>query len=315
MKILVESHIPFVKGVFEQNGHDVIYLAPEDIDNNAVKDADALMVRTRTRCDESLLNGSKVKIIATATIGVDHIDLNYCRKVGIKVSNAPGCNAPAVAQYVLSAISRLRPGERPTIGIVGVGHVGSIVQRWAKANGFPTLLNDPPKGMPDTIEEVADKADVITFHTPLDYTTRHMANVRFFESLRRKPVIINAARGPVIDTPALLHAIDKGFVSDVVIDCWEGEPVNINRYLLDAATIATPHIAGYSSQGKQRATAMAVHAIDPSIILPTPSVAQAPTLQSIIDSYNPLTDTGPLKSAPADFENLRNNYNYRNEPI
>ena len=146
MRILIESHIPFIRGEAEKAGHTVEYLEPEEFTPERVRNADALIVRTRTKCDAALLDGSKVRVIATATIGTDHIDLDYCRRHSIAVHNAPGCNAPAVAQYVLSVISRLRPGCR-CLGIVGAGHVGSIVDRWARANGIPTLLCDPPRAL------------------------------------------------------------------------------------------------------------------------------------------------------------------------
>lgn len=312
MKIVVESHIPFISGILETAGHNVVYLPPEAITPDAVKESDALIVRTRTRCDAALLDGSKVKHIATATIGTDHIDLSYCEQCGIKVSNAPGCNAPAVAQYVLSTIAALRP-NRPVIGIVGVGHVGSIVARWAAANGFPTMLCDPPLGLPATLDELAAKADVITFHTPLDSTTFHIADKRFFASCKRKPLIINAARGAVVNTADLIEALHNGSVSDAAIDCWENEP-EINRELLNLAKVATPHIAGYSVQGKRRATAMAVKAVDPTIDLPIDPVADAPSLAEITTSYNPLIDTEKLRNSPTAFEELRNHYDYRSEP-
>ncbi len=313
MKIIVESHIPFISGILENAGHSVTYLPPEEITAKSVREADALIVRTRTRCDSQLLDGSKVSLIATATIGTDHIDLDYCRRRGIRVSNAPGCNAPAVAQYVLSAIGRLRPGLRPTIGIVGVGHVGSTIKRWAGANDFPTLLCDTPLGMPATLADIAANADIITFHTPLDETTRHMADAAFFAACRRRPIVINAARGPVVETGALIDALKAGSISDAVIDCWENEP-RISAELLDLAAIATPHIAGYSIQGKRRATAMALHAIDPSIDIAIDPVAPAPTLDEITASYDPLADTNNLRANPAEFEALRNGYAFRKEP-
>lgn len=313
MKIIVESHIPFISGILENAGHSVTYLTPENITAERVRDADALIVRTRTRCDRELLEGSNVSLIATATIGTDHIDLDYCRSRGIKVSNAPGCNAPAVAQYVLSSIGRLRPGLRPVIGIVGVGHVGSTIKRWAEANGFPTLLCDPPLGMPATLADIATNADIITFHTPLDESTRHMADSTFFAACRKRPVIINAARGPVVETGAVIDALKSGRISDAVIDCWENEP-RINAELLALATIATPHIAGYSIQGKRRATAMALHAIDPSIAVTIEPAASAPTLDEITASYDPQADTDSLRANPMRFEALRNHYNLREEP-
>lgn len=312
MNIAVESKIPFISGVLEAAGHSVRYLAPEDFSRETIADCDALIIRTRTRCDSSLLDGTRVSRIATATIGLDHIDLDYCRTHGIEVHNAPGCNAPAVAQYVLSAICATGRTSG-TIGIVGVGHVGSIVNRWALANGFRTLLCDPPLGLPATLDQLAAEADIITFHTPLDASTRHMANARFFDSLQRRQLIINAARGPIVDTPALKDALRCGKASAAVIDCWEGEP-DIDLELLDMAAIATPHIAGYSLEGKRRATAMAVRAIDPTVTLPLDPVSEAPALSAICESYDPLADSRALKASPALFEQLRNSYSYRPEP-
>lgn len=312
MNIIVESHIPFIQGKLEAAGHSVSYLPPESFTPAAVRDADALIVRTRTRCDAALLDGSRVRVIATATIGADHIDLGYCRRRGIAVHNAPGCNAPAVAQYVLASLDAL--GVRgATLGIVGVGHVGSIVDRWARANGFRTLLCDPPQGLPATLDNLAAEADVITFHTPLDSVTRHMAGREFYACCRRKPLIVNAARGSVVDTGALIEALRSGRVSGAVIDCWEGEPA-IDRELLGLAAIATPHIAGYSLEGKRRATAMVLAAVDPTIRIALDSVATAPSISAIAASYSPLKDSLALKSNPENFEALRNAYNYRPEP-
>ncbi len=313
MRIIIESHIPFIRGIAEKAGHQVEYLAPEDFTPEKIKNIDALIIRTRTKCNAALLDGSNVRIIATATIGTDHIDLDYCRKKGIAVHNAPGCNAPAVAQYVLSVLARLKPDCR-CLGIVGVGHVGSIVNRWATANGIKTLLCDPPRALKEgnagfvSLEEIARRCDVITFHVPLDSTTRHMINREFLASAAPDALIINAARGPVADTDALLSATQT-----LAIDCWEGEP-EINARLLAKATVATPHIAGYSLEGKQRATAMALNAVDPAIMLPVAKVTDSPTLAKIKESYDPIADTTALKSSPSAFETLRNTYPYRPEP-
>lgn len=313
MRIIIESHIPFIRGIAESAGHEVEYLAPEDFTPEKIKNADALIIRTRTKCNAALLDGSDVKIIATATIGTDHIDLDYCRRKGIAVHNAPGCNAPAVAQYVLSVIGHLRPQCR-CLGIVGVGHVGSIVHKWASTNGIKTLLCDPPRALKEgtadfvTLAEIARHCDVITFHVPLDPSTRHIIDSEFLASVSPDALIINAARGPVADTEALLSAPQS-----LAIDCWEGEP-EINIGLLNKAAVATPHIAGYSLEGKQRATAMALNAVDPAINLPVAAHTASPSMSEIMASYNPMADTAALKSAPRAFESLRNNYPYRPEP-
>ncbi|MDE5627731.1 MAG: 4-phosphoerythronate dehydrogenase, partial [Candidatus Amulumruptor sp.] len=296
-----------------------------------VAGADALIIRTRTRADEALRGASAVKFVATATIGTDHIDLDWCRSRGITTASAPGCNAPGVAQYVIAAAMQL--GYKlpdTTIGIVGVGNVGSIVEKWARGTGMRVMLCDPPRARREgseafsTLDDIAGEADIITFHTPLTASgpdaTRHLISDTFLGSCRRKPTIINAARGAVADTEALIRAVDNGIIAAPVIDCWEGEPA-ISRELLSRAAIATPHIAGYSREGKMRATEMALTAFCDYFGLPMPaplpddlSVASAPAAEAVASSYDIMADDAMLRSDPASFEHLRNTYNYRHEP-
>lgn len=320
MKIIVENHIPYIEGLLEPWAR-VQYLADADITPAAVRDASALLVRTRTRCNEELLAESSVEFIGTATIGTDHIDLDYCRRRGIAVHNAPGCNAPAVAQWVHASIATWmnRHGITDTralkLGIVGVGHVGSIVARWAQRLGFQVVLNDPPRGLMDSV----DDCDIITYHTPLtrdgEWPSWHLCDASMLQRATRCKLILNASRGGVCDNEALL-----AWHGDVAIDCWEGEP-RINRALLDKAIVATPHIAGYSMQGKQRGTAMVVDALNRLYGFTAPvnmpsapsSGAEVNSLQEILDSYNPLVDTELLRNNPDSFESLRNHYNLRPE--
>lgn len=320
MKIIVENKIPFIESRLDALG-EVVRLAPAEITPEAVSDADALVVRTRTRCDASLLDGSKVKTVATATIGTDHIDLEYCRAHGIRAVNAPGCNAPAVAQWVFAAIAALAPDgfyHTPTLGIIGVGHVGSIVERWAEALGFRVLHSDPPRAARERdfvgtpIEKLVAEADFITVHTPLDGSTHHLLGRELFPLAKRGACILNAARGPVTDTAALLA--ERRRLGGMAIDCWEGEP-QICRPLMDAALIATPHIAGYSLQGKQRAADAVVHALlHPELPILEPQAPPAPqSLSQIADSYPIMADSDAFKSAPEAMESLRNNYPLRNE--
>lgn len=331
LNFVIERNVPFIAGLLEPYAN-VSYLAADEFTPATVKNADALIVRTRTRCDEDLLAKSRCRFIGTATIGTDHIDSEWCEAHGITVINAPGCNAPAVAQYVFASIMQLanRPIGQYTIGIVGVGHVGSIVERWARGLGMKVLICDPPRQRAEggenwsSLEEIAEKADIITFHTPLtregDDRTFHIADEAFFASLRRAPIIINSARGPIVDTPALVEALDNGLVSSAVIDCWENEP-EISIELLERAAIATPHIAGYSHDGKVRATQMILDAITTFFYLPrvntlaaTPKgIARSVRPLDIVESYNPLVDTVALKNDPSSFEALRNNYRYRSE--
>lgn len=320
MKVIVENHIPYIKGLLEPWAQ-VLYLEDKDITPAAVRDASALIVRTRTRCDGTLLEGSSVEFIGTATIGTDHIDLDYCRSRGISVHNAPGCNAPAVAQWVHASIATWmnRNGITDTsalkLGIVGVGHVGSIVARWAQRLGFQVVLNDPPRSLMDSV----DDCDIITYHTPLthdgEWPTWHLCDAAMLGRATRCRLILNASRGSVCDNDALV-----AWHGDVAIDCWEGEP-HINRTLLDRALVATPHIAGYSMQGKQRGTAMVVDALNAYFGITAPvNMPAAPLLgadvttqKEILDSYNPLADTALLRSNPEAFEALRNHYNLRHE--
>ena len=332
MKIIVDSHIPHIQGLIEPRA-EVLYLEPGNITREAVMDADALIVRTRTHCDASLLDGSHVRFIGSATIGTDHIDLDYCARHGITVRNAPGCNAPAVAQWVFCAIHAwmrqrgITSTEGLTLGIVGVGHIGSIVARWASQLGFTTLLNDPPlenqegsfDGCFSPLEELQRQCDIITFHTPLtrdgQWPTWHLCDQAFLDGLSRCRLILNAARGPIADNAALL-----GWHGDIGLDCWENEP-NISRDLLERCFVATPHIAGYSREGKQRGTAMMLEALNehygwdisiPTVASPATGAAQV-TLDGIAASYDILADTACLKTEPDAFESQRNNYHHRKE--
>lgn len=323
MKIVIDRNIPFVATPLASIG-EVTALPGDGIKAADVADADILLTRTRTRCDASLLDGSRCRFVGTATIGTDHIDLDYCRSHGITAVNAPGCNAPAVAQYVFASLAEVT-GSRlhgKTIGIVGVGNVGSIVARWAPQLGMRAMLCDPPREMAEggdgwhTLAEIAGEADIITFHTPLDETTRHIVDQAFIGSLRHSPVLVNAARGGITDTQALIAGLETGKVSQAVIDCWEGEP-EISPALLSMAAVATPHIAGYNHEGKVRATRMALDAFARHFGLPhIPMAETAPsgaapevTLDAITRSYDPAVDTRALKDDPTSFETLRNRYN------
>ncbi len=331
--VIIEKNIPFAKGLLEAYAR-VRYLAPEEIDESAMADADALITRTRTRCDRGLLEGSRCKIIASATIGLDHVDTVYCRQAGIKVTNAPGCNAPAVAQYVLASIIAAKGADLSgiTLGVVGVGHVGSIVADWARQLGMKVLCCDPPRARNEgdggfvALDDIAAQADVITFHVPYTRSgadaTHYLCGSDFLSKLQCRPIIINSARGAVTDTKALLDAYRRDAVSGMIIDCWENEP-NIDYELLDNAFVATPHIAGYSREGKIRATAMAVKQVCdffgwPEPVMPekvAPGAADKVTVESIASSYDPLKDTEALRAAPQDFERQRNGYILRHEVV
>jgi erythronate-4-phosphate dehydrogenase len=332
LKILIEANVPFVKGLLEPYA-DVIYLPANQINRDTVKDVDAMIIRTRTRCNADLLEGSRCRFIATATIGTDHIDLEWCKANGITAVNAPGCNAPAVAQYVFASLLQVLPAPLSdyTIGIVGVGHVGSIVEDWAHQLGMKVLVCDPPRQRAEgddkwvSLSEIAQQADIITFHTPLttegEDKTWHIADAQFLNNLGcPKPILINCARGPIVDNQALVQALDAGKIHAAIIDCWENEP-QIMPQLLERAAIATPHIAGYSREGKIRASQQAVDRLTNYFNLPALKVVETQpkylpdtvTAAAIRASYNPLTDTNALKTAPTTFETLRNTYHLREE--
>jgi erythronate-4-phosphate dehydrogenase len=295
-----------------------------------VRDVDALIIRTRTRCDASLLEGSRVRLIATATIGFDHIDLGWCKAHNIRVVTAAGCNAAGVLQWVSAALAMLAENdgllpEKTTLGIVGVGNVGSLVEQYARAWGFRVLRCDPPRQVREggdflPLEQVLQQSDIVTLHTPLDATTYHMINSETLSLMRSGAVLINASRGEVAATDALL-ATDR----PLFIDVWENEP-NIDEKLLCKAVVATPHIAGYSAQGKANASAMVVAAVAEQFSLPLDGwypenvsrvERQKIGWQQMCDSIKMRCDlrkmTNDLRKNPNDFELLRNEYHYREE--
>lgn len=338
MKIIIDNKIPYIKEAVQRIADEVIYAPGKDFTPELVKDADALIIRTRTHCNRELLEGSRVKFIATATIGFDHIDTEYCQQTGIKWRNAPGCNSASVAQYIQSSLLvwksiRNKRLNELTLGIVGVGNVGSKIAKVAKDFGMRVLLNDLPREEKEgsdsftSLNKIAEECDIITFHVPLykegKYKTFHLADESFFSLLKRKPVIINTSRGEVIDTNALLNALNNESISDTIIDVWEHEP-DINLKLLEKVIIGTPHIAGYSADGKANATRMSLDAIcrffqiDGNYEINAPAPA-SPVIyaknheEALLRMYNPIDDSDRLKSQPERFEDLRGNYPLRRE--
>lgn len=349
MRIIIDDKIPYIREAASHLG-EIVCLPGADIGPADVRSADALIVRTRTRIDSALLRGSRVQFVATATIGYDHIDTRYLDEAGIGWTNCPGCNAGSVAQYVACSLMLLEEDgllprrDRCCVGIVGVGHVGSRVSDLLRRMGYEVLHCDPPRAEAEgasgfvPLAEVARKADVITFHTPLTrdgaHPTHHLADGTLFASLRRRPVLINSSRGEVVDTAALLRAMDLGQVGPVVIDTWEHEP-DIDADLLGHAYIATPHIAGYSADGKACGSQMALTAVARHFGLPTDFCITPPPLPhdftslplTLPDSeglhryamdhplgwYDPRRDTLALRHCPEDFERQRGNYPLRRE--
>lgn len=347
MKIIIDNKIPYIKGVLEPFA-EVVYLSGKDTTPEIVKNADAIITRTRTICNKKLLAESTVKMIATATIGYDHIDTNYCESHGIEWTNAPGCNSWSVAQYIMATLFSLAQQRSfclsdKTIGVIGAGNVGSKVAKLCTILGMKVLINDPPRARVEgstnfaTLEQIQSEADIVTFHTPLsrsgDDKTFHMANKAFFDGCTNKLIFINSSRGEVMDTAAVKLALEKGKISDAIIDCWENEP-DIDLDLLKQAFIATPHIAGYSKDGKANGTSMSVQAISKkfnlgidnwtclNVELPINTIIkidgngkneQSILAEAILFTYPIHTDSQNLKSAPKSFEQLRGDYPVRRE--
>jgi erythronate-4-phosphate dehydrogenase len=347
VRIIIDDKIPYIHGAFE-NIAEVIYLAGSKTTAEIAKDADAIVTRTRTICNEKLLVGSSVKFIATATIGYDHIDTDYCDSVGIKWTNAPGCNSKSVEQYISSTLMVLaeRKGwnlSEKTIGIVGVGNVGSKVAHICEIFGMKVLLNDPPRERAEgsdkfvSLETIQSVADIITLHVPLNMkgedATFHLGNELFLNPLKKKPVLINSCRGEVTETNAVKNALKEGKISVFVCDCWENEP-ELDLELLAMTELATPHIAGYSKDGKANGTQMSVHAISEYFGLGLenwqPSGVESPTnpvieidgtglseqqifSKAILHTYDIRNDDRDLRNNVEKFEQLRGDYPTRRE--
>ncbi|MFH0965799.1 MAG: 4-phosphoerythronate dehydrogenase [Planctomycetota bacterium] len=266
MRIVADENIPFAREAFGQLG-DVTLAAGRLITPGAVRDAELLFVRSVTRVDAALLTGSRVRFVATATIGTDHVDTGYLASQGISFAYAPGSNANSVAEYVTAALLVLAGRKGWTlagrsIGIVGAGNVGSAVARKAGALGMRALRNDPPLARgrgPAGFVELAQAldADIVTLHVPLTKSgpdrTFHLVNGEFLARMRPDATLINTSRGAVTDTSALLESLARGRPGAVVLDVWEGEPA-IDVELLSRTDIATAHIAGYSFDGKVNGT-------------------------------------------------------------
>ncbi len=329
LKIVADSAIPFLRGVLEEWA-EVTYLPGREISAAEVRNADALIIRTRTRCDSALLAGSRVKFIATATIGFDHIDRAWCSANGIEVATAAGCNARGVLQWMAAMLATLarRDGWQPqekTLGVVGVGHVGSLVADYAASWGFRVVCCDPPREEREhlgflPIEEVARQADILTFHTPLDHTTRHLADRRILDMMPESALLVNCSRGEVVDGEAV-----KASTHPFAFDVWEHEP-HLDPELLARAEIATPHIAGYSAQGKAMATAMSVRAVATHFDLPlkdwfptdaTPSaprkISWSELCSTMPSHYDIAAESSRLKQHTEEFERMRDSYKYREE--
>ncbi len=346
MKIVADDKIPTLKGVFEPYA-EVSYLPGNIISKEDLKDADALIVRTRTKCNQNLLENTKVKMVATATIGTDHLDIPWLEQAGIQWCNAPGCNSGSVRQYIGSVLAHLiMDGMIPsqtTLGIVGVGMVGTKVAQLANALGFKVLLNDPPRQRKEKSDQFCDlphllkHSDIVTFHTPLNKggqdATYHLFNKDTLSQLKKGAIVINSSRGEVTQTETLIHGIENGHLSRVVLDVWENEP-DIHHNLHLKVWLGTPHIAGYSVDGKANGSIMTIHAMAKAFGLPltdwqpntlpmpenpvihlegTPEPSFQTAAKAILQTYNIMDDDARLRRKPQEFEKQRGGYPVRRE--
>ncbi len=347
MKIVIDKKIPFIKGILEPYA-EVVYLEGSEISRNDLLDADALVIRTRTKCDEKLLTGTKVRFIASATIGFDQIDTAYCEAHNIAWTNAAGCNSSSVHQYIAAVLIHLAEEFRlelseKTIGIVGVGNVGTKVASLCKAFGMRVLLNDPPRERREgpkefvPLDTIIRRADIISLHVPLngggEDNTFHMVDEGFLSKLRPEQILINTSRGEVVDGEALKSCLKRKQIAECVLDVWEHEP-DIDTELLGLVEIGTPHIAGYSADGKANGTSMSVQSISrffglgldnwfPSNV-PAPAstafeldcaaMSEQEILANLIHrTYDILSDDARLRLSPKTFEKQRGEYPLRRE--
>ncbi len=375
MKAVCCANMPYVAEAFGTLGETVV-LDGRQIVAASVREADLLALRSTTRVNETLLRGSRVRFVGTATIGTDHLDIPWLEEQGIVWSYAPGCNANSVSEYIVSALLCLavRHGftlRGKTLGVVGVGCVGSRVVEKARALGMRLLLNDPPRrragelchradGTPAqewefvALDRICRESDIVTFHVPLNREgadrSVHLADEAFFEKLKPGAMVVNAARGAVVDAAALMRAQERGTVRYVVLDTWENEP-NFDLALLQRVDIGTPHIAGHSFEGKVAGTLMVYQAAcrflgvapvwSPAALLPSPDVPEVAidvagrrdeeALHELTSRvYNVLDDDKNLRKALKDnltikipeldkpphalyFDRLRKNYAVRRE--
>ncbi len=343
MKTVVAETVMLGREAFETLG-EVVVVPDRQIGPQHLADADALIIRSKTKATAELLEGSPIRFVGTATAGFEHIDFQWLEKMDIGWCASPGCNAASVADYITAALLHLGIElEGKTIGIIGVGQVGSRVAKRAEALGLRVLLNDPPReareGSDDfqCLEKLLAQSDIVTLHVPLitekPWPTLKMADCRFFEKMKRGSVFINASRGKVLDSDALLHAKENGIISHAVLDVWDPEP-GIRTDVLAVADIATAHIAGHSLEGKLNGTIQvyreACHFFeikptwDPAPLLPALALPELnidsrgksdlEVLDEVVAAtYDILSDDTALRAAVEKFDVLRANYRVRRE--
>ena len=267
MHILADENIPLVEAFFAEHG-EIRRMHGRTINRAALGDSEVLLVRSVTRVDRELLEGSRVRFVGTCTIGTDHLDLDYFAEAGIAWSSAPGCNARGVVDYVLGCLLAMAEGEGVELadlryGVVGAGEVGGWLVEVLRGLGWKVLVCDPPRQARETgefvgLDEILEECDVISLHTPLilegEHATFHLLDQARLERLRPGAWLVNASRGAVVDNAALREQLAQRPDIQAVLDVWEGEP-QVDVALAELCWIATPHIAGYSLEGKLRGTA------------------------------------------------------------
>jgi erythronate-4-phosphate dehydrogenase len=296
MLIVADENIPLLDAFFEGFG-EIRRYPGRSLDAASVKDADVLLVRSVTKVDRQLLEGSTVRFVGTCTIGTDHLDLGYFAEAGIHCSSAPGCNARGVVDYVLGSLLTLAELDgvalpQRTYGVVGAGEVGGRLVRVLHGLGWRVLVCDPLRQATEggdfvSLTTILEQCDVISLHTPLqrggEHPTWHLLGEAQLAQLRPGAWLINASRGPVVDNVALRELLLDREDVHAVLDVWEGEP-QVDLQLADLCTLATPHIAGYSLDGRQRGTAQIYQAlcrflgeaekVQLADLLPAPPLAQ-----------------------------------------
>jgi erythronate-4-phosphate dehydrogenase len=321
MRILIDEDIPYARETFS-DFPELHTMSGRGLTSREIQDAEVLIVRSITQVNAALLEQTQVKYVGSATIGTDHIDLDYLKSRGIGFASAPGSNARAVAEYVTAALVHSahelgRDLESSTLGIVGAGHCGTHVSELADVIGMRVLLNDPPLARKTgdsfclPLEDLRE-CEFLTFHVPLtrdgEDPTYHMVNREFLQSLKPGAVLINTCRGGVVDEAALKDALDSGHLAGAVCDVWENEP-DIDVEMLKRVLIGTPHIAGHSQEGKARAVMMIREKVCDHFNLP-----QAATVPEIrLDRAGPRCVVSPMlvkapfpdeKNSPADILRL-----------
>lgn len=278
MKIIADENIPLLDAFFSDMSHELIKLPGRDMSAADVHDADVLLVRSITKVNEALLKGSAVKFVGTCTIGTDHIDQEYLAKHKIAFRNAPGCNANAVVDYVLSALTCLAQARGKvftdfSVGIMGAGNVGGRLYKTLIALGMDVCIYDP------FIEEFSDSAlkkkvfsqNIVSLHTPITYDgehkTHYLVDKKQLETMQANACLINSCRGLVVNNADLLSHLKINPDFEAVMDVWEDEPAPSDE-LLETCFLATPHIAGYSLDGKYNGTSMIYESLCEFLALP-----------------------------------------------